>query len=222
MCSDTPRSGTTRVDASTKILDAADALFGELGFDATTTRQIAERAGVNKALIHYHFTSKDELLARLLDRYYERLSAVLRQSVEVDEEDLRRLFRDLIDAYLDFLVANPNFSRIVQREATGGRHIPIIEQHMTGVFALMLGAITNRFPEAVGSDLDPAEVLLSFHGMIIELVNYGLVLQQLLGQDPLAPDLVERRRRHLHVMVDLVVGAIEQLGPSGAAPREPG
>lgn len=210
------------VDAAARILDAADQLFGEQGFDATTTREIAERAGVNKALIHYHFRSKDELLARLLDRYYEGLSGVLHEALSRDTDDLRRQFCNLIDAYLDFLVANRNFSRIVQREATGGRHIPIIEQHMPTVFARMMVAIEERFPTSVGSDLDPANLLLSFHGMIIELVNYGTVLQQLLGQDPLAPELVERRRRHLHVMVDLTISAIEQLGSSGAAPREQG
>jgi AcrR family transcriptional regulator len=60
-----------------RILTAADALLGTLGFDATTTRDIAQRSGVNKALIHYHFGSKDELLTALLDDYYDRLSATL-------------------------------------------------------------------------------------------------------------------------------------------------
>jgi AcrR family transcriptional regulator len=206
------------VDAAARILAAADQLFGEQGFDATTTREIAEQAGVNKALIHYHFKSKDELLARLLDRYYERLSGVLHQALSRDEGDLRVQFCDLIDAYLDFLVANRNFSRIVQREATGGRHISIIEQYMPTVFARIMVAIEARFPASVGSDLDPANVLLSFHGMIIELVNYGTVLQQLLGEDPIAPSLVERRRRHLHVMVDLTISAIERLEPVSPGP----
>ena len=53
-----------------RILEAADGLFGELGFDVTTTRDIAERSGVNKALIHCHFGTKDDLLEALLDGYY--------------------------------------------------------------------------------------------------------------------------------------------------------
>lgn len=44
------------------LIDAATALVTERGWDAVTTRQIAERAGVNQGLIHYHFRSKDELL----------------------------------------------------------------------------------------------------------------------------------------------------------------
>lgn len=199
------------MDAPTRILDAADELFGEVGFDATTTRRIAESAGVNKALIHYHFKSKDELLERLLDRYYGRLSEVLLVSSGGDGSDLRQRFCDLIDTYVDFMVANTNFSRIVQREATGGRHIQVIERHMTEVFAVLLAEIVDRFPESVGTELDPADVLLSFHGMIIELVNYGTALQHVIGEDPLAPDRVEQRKRHLHLMVDLVIDGIDRI-----------
>jgi AcrR family transcriptional regulator len=50
-------------DTKEKILQAADELFGRLGYDAATTREIAERCQVNKALIHYHFKNKEGLLA---------------------------------------------------------------------------------------------------------------------------------------------------------------
>lgn len=45
-----------------QILEAAGALIGELGWGQVTTRKVAERAGVNNALIHYYFGSKDALL----------------------------------------------------------------------------------------------------------------------------------------------------------------
>ena len=84
-----------------KILDATDHLFGALGFDATTTRDIAERSGVNKALIHYHFGSKDELLSALLDGYYDRLSATLIEALQKSAEPELQA-GDVIDAYADF------------------------------------------------------------------------------------------------------------------------
>jgi AcrR family transcriptional regulator len=49
-------------------LDAAVQLVAEAGWDAVTTRQIAERAGVNQGLIHYHFRSKDHLLHAAFER----------------------------------------------------------------------------------------------------------------------------------------------------------
>jgi len=67
-----------------RILDATDQLFGELGFDTTTTRDIVERSGINKARIHYHFGTTDDRLAVLLDGYYERLTAALGKRAGMD------------------------------------------------------------------------------------------------------------------------------------------
>ncbi|MBP2371637.1 TetR/AcrR family transcriptional regulator [Pseudonocardia parietis] len=54
--------------ARARILDAAEALFAEHGFDATPTSRIAERAGVPKGLVHYYFRRKLDLLEALVER----------------------------------------------------------------------------------------------------------------------------------------------------------
>jgi AcrR family transcriptional regulator len=53
------------------ILDAAEALFAEQGFDSTTIKQIGARAGGNPALIYYYFGSKDTLYRAVLARLFE-------------------------------------------------------------------------------------------------------------------------------------------------------
>lgn len=60
--------------ASTRhaILEAAAALFAERGFDRTTVRDIAERAGANQALLFRYFGSKDKLFAAALARNRDR------------------------------------------------------------------------------------------------------------------------------------------------------
>jgi AcrR family transcriptional regulator len=199
------------MDAATLILESADELFAELGFDATTTREIAARAGVNKALIHYHYESKDQLLERLLERYYDELSAVLAGALGADG-DLRARFGALLDAYLDFLVEHRNFSRIVQREATGGRQMQLIQERMTPLYAMAIDAIDQHYPTAAAAGLAGADLLTTFYGMVVSSFTYRGVLLHLLGDDPLGPELVERRRRHLHAMLDLVFAALDD-GP---------
>ncbi|GAA4967594.1 helix-turn-helix domain-containing protein [Pseudonocardia tropica] len=54
--------------ARDRILDAAEGLFAEHGFDATPTSRIAERAGVPKGLVHYYFRRKPDLLEALVER----------------------------------------------------------------------------------------------------------------------------------------------------------
>ena len=51
-----------RPDTKTRILDAAEKLFGEKGFDATSLRDITTEADVNLAAVNYHFQSKESLI----------------------------------------------------------------------------------------------------------------------------------------------------------------
>lgn len=55
-------------DTKQKILDAAEELFGERGYSATSMRNIIATAGVNLAAIHYHFGSKEDLLDHVIRR----------------------------------------------------------------------------------------------------------------------------------------------------------
>jgi AcrR family transcriptional regulator len=55
-------------DTKQKILDAAEELFGEIGYSATSMRNIISTAGVNLAAIHYHFGSKEDLLDHVIRR----------------------------------------------------------------------------------------------------------------------------------------------------------
>ena len=58
--------GRPRGTARRRLLDAAEELFAAQGFAATTTREIAERAGTSRGMVFYHFPSKEALLETLL------------------------------------------------------------------------------------------------------------------------------------------------------------
>src|SRR2546429_8508046 len=60
-------------DTRAQVLDAARDELAERGYTGTTTRSIAERAGVQLSLVHYHFGGKRQLLVAVLDRENKRL-----------------------------------------------------------------------------------------------------------------------------------------------------
>jgi AcrR family transcriptional regulator len=62
-------------DTRTQILDAVRDVLVERGYTGTTTRAVAERAGLRVSLVHYHFGGKQQLLAAVLDRENDRLLA---------------------------------------------------------------------------------------------------------------------------------------------------
>ena len=199
------------MNAREEILRAAETLFGEIGFDATTTREITKRSGVNKALMYYYFENKDGLLDSVLERYFARLNEILIEVVE-GEGDLRSRLDRVIDAYVDFLRDNIHFSRIVQRESCGGRHMERIFEHLSPLYKASLAAIQEEFPAAREGEMAARHLLISFYGMIVIYFNMGPLLGRLMGADPLSKKNISMRKKHIHRMLDMVA---EELGGGG-------
>jgi TetR/AcrR family transcriptional regulator len=198
-----------------RILDTADDLFGEKGFDAATTREIAERSGVNKALIHYHFATKDDLFRAVLDRYYARLTEALVGALAQGGDLQERLGR-LLDTYVDFLAENRSFSRMVQREASGGRHVEPIVNRMVPLFETGL-ELVRQARRGAAPDAEAAHLLVSFYGMVVTYFTYAPVLERLLGRDPLSTEALIARKQHLRRMLELAIGE-----PGGSEVHPPG
>jgi AcrR family transcriptional regulator len=95
-------------DTKDTILDTAERLFAERGFDATSLRAITAAAGVNLAAVNYHFQSKDKLLQALFTRRLDRLNrrrmeCLDRYETEYGEKPipLEKLVRALIEPMFD-------------------------------------------------------------------------------------------------------------------------
>jgi AcrR family transcriptional regulator len=190
------------VETRAKILAATKALFGELGVDATTTRDIAERSGVNKGLIHYHFGNKDDLLEALLDDYYQRLTARLVVAL-AKRNGLQAQAEDMVDAYADFLAENLAFCSIVQREVVSGRHVARLVARTLPPFQLASTWLARGVPAAPAREL--THVLTTIYGMIVTYFTYGRVLEQLVGEDPFGPASLASRKAHVRRVIVLLL-----------------
>ncbi|MDH6669815.1 AcrR family transcriptional regulator [Paenibacillus sp. LBL] len=60
-------------DRKNEILDAVDELFGQKGFDGTSTNDILEKVGIARGTLYHHFKSKEDIMDALIDRYAVRL-----------------------------------------------------------------------------------------------------------------------------------------------------
>ena len=192
-----------------------------MGYDAATTREIAEQSGVNKALIHYHFGSKEALLEIILERYYLQLTSVLGDAIQGGGR-FRERTRKLIDAYTDFLDEHRNFTRTVLREASGGRHVERVRGFMVPIFKMGMDFMHDEFPHTRSGDFSAEQLLVSFYGMIISYFTYRDVLGFLTGKDPMSKKELERRKKHLYRMLDMVEEALiaDEQRASGAGSRK--
>ena len=103
-----------RRDSETRrsnILEAAESVFVERGFAATSMSEIASRAGVTKSLIHHHFGSKEELWQEVKRRRLDDYSQLQLRSM-ADRGPSIEAFGEAIREYFHFLRDNPGWVRL--------------------------------------------------------------------------------------------------------------
>jgi AcrR family transcriptional regulator len=148
----------TSADTKTRILDAAEELFMEHGFEATSLRSLTASAGVNLAAVNYHFGSKEELFQAVLTRRLdpmnkERIELIDRLEREAAGKPLaceRILFAMLIPALRlarDEERGGKNFLRLVGRAYADPA--PFIRHFLSEQYAEMIGRYKEAFHKAL-------------------------------------------------------------------------
>jgi AcrR family transcriptional regulator len=148
----------TSADTKTRILDAAEQLFMEHGFEATSLRSLTAAASVNLAAVNYHFGSKEELFQAVLTR---RLDPMNQERIELLERIEREaggkplscekiLFAMLIPALRlarDERRGGKNFLRLVGRAYADPA--PFIRNFLSAQYAEMIGRYKEAFLKAL-------------------------------------------------------------------------
>lgn len=149
-----------------KILEAAKEAFMKHGLYGARMQDIADNAGINKALLHYYFRSKEQLF----DRVFEgALSTYFQQTIVFGDTSLpvqERIFR-YIDNIIDFFSEYPLMSTFIVKEISVnqelfGHKVKLLKQH-TGprlIEVLQQGMADGDIPE-----LDPVIFLMNLHSM---------------------------------------------------------
>ncbi|MFZ7128034.1 MAG: CerR family C-terminal domain-containing protein [Desulfobacterales bacterium] len=157
-------SGEGRQDARERLIQAGIEIFAENGFNATTTRMLAEKAQVNLSAIPYYFQGKEGLYRATVEHIAEVLSAYLSPFLErirelpgddLTPEAARDLLRTLLSTLVDVICGNPEmvgFARIILREQMAPTPAfdliyPRVMQRVLGALAKLFGAITGEADE---------------------------------------------------------------------------
>jgi AcrR family transcriptional regulator len=178
------------------ILDAAEQLFAELGFEAVSMERIGRAAGLSRGAPGYFFGAKESLYRAVLERLFESTEQLVEltrlQLAAVPAGDLDRALEIVVGNLLEFLYERPTFLTLVEREAL--RRSGVMEgsrAHLSLLRAVV--AIADDFETA--SSVDPKQLLLSLLGLCwFPLANSPLV-RDLGGQ--LDRRFLDARKRHV-------------------------
>ena len=99
------------------IVNAAQDIFVEKGYDGATMREIAARAGINISMLHYYFRSKDNLFDIVFNRVFQRLYGRIFE-VMASSEDLFTKLQTIVDLYLQTVSENPRVPGFILNEVT--------------------------------------------------------------------------------------------------------
>ena len=95
-----------------EILEAAQRIFVEYGYEGATIRRIADEVGVSSTALYMHFRDKSEILVEICEGLFENLIAVNTEMLSRDLDPVQRV-RLMLDAYVDFALEHPNVYRLV-------------------------------------------------------------------------------------------------------------
>lgn len=192
-----------------RILDAAESVFAERGFDAATTREIAARSETNVATTYSYFASKEALYAAVLQRAIEPLIDLMdRFALEPDKPGAAA---GAIHDVLARLARHEGTTRLVYREIVANG--PLAEELTRALFAPLLDRVCQeiRAGGEVGPDLEPFVAALFVH-LAFSHVALAPLLSRLFERDMLSPESVARQVR--------VIGAAAELAMAGMGDEE--
>ena len=142
------------IDTKKKILDSAQRLIGSQGYAATSVRHIISEAGVNLAAIHYHFGSKEDLLAAVIARKAdlvneERMNLLDRLEAEAGTGPLS--VKKVLEAWFlpmaEAADGDPSFVLLMGRLMSEGMLQTIVEKHFREPAERITGALRRALPE---------------------------------------------------------------------------
>ena len=125
------------IDTRRKLLEAAIEAFSENGFKGTSTRDIAERAGVHHPLITYHFKNKDKLWRTAADKVFREFRGSLARSLDEQRDTCpKKRMAALIRAYVYHAKSQPALHKVMVQEASfpNPRLDWLIETHLKPFF----------------------------------------------------------------------------------------
>jgi TetR/AcrR family transcriptional regulator len=193
------------------ILQHAERLFAELGFDKARLEDIAEAVGIRRASIVYYYKDKaevyDAVLASVFGAFQRRLAAAFAQPGSVVDR-----IEAAVSAWVDYVGERPTFARILLREIADGPNqssspvrphiVPFAE--MTARFMAEHGTELKRFER-----IDPEHVAATIAGATIFFVAGLPVLVDGGGFDPLSAEHLAAHRSAVLRIVRKLMGYAE-------------
>jgi len=175
------------------ILQTAESLFAERGYENVSTEEIARTAGVSKGLIGYHFKNKEELFIKVIESCSALISSQL-TSIRDSGDSARSKMHAAVKAYLDISCARPALSKMAtiaffetpNTEKLRSLWLAYLDENQNFFSSLVEEGIANEEVEPIDSHLVTRFVV----GMALEMLRLTAFQQRPLDTNKTADEII--------------------------------
>lgn len=186
------------LDTRERILEAAFEEFADRGFEGTSTRSIAAKAGVQHPLVTYHFKNKEGLWRSVVSTASFNFGRYIRDQLagQQDADDVGQL-RRLQEEFVRFAAANPNFHWLMSNEAKreSERLTWLVEDSVRSYFDAVAKLIRAAQKQGRYIDGDPYHLQYLFIGAVTRIFMLSAEVHQVMGRSPFSKKFVEEHVR---------------------------
>ncbi|SFF03588.1 TetR/AcrR family transcriptional regulator [Thermoflexibacter ruber] len=191
-----------------KILAAARSVFTKKGMSGARMQDIADEAGINKALLHYYFRSKEKLFDRIFEEASNKMFSILNSIIADEKLSVREKIKDLIENYINMAIANPYIPAFVMGEAN--QNPDFIKEYLIKKISVHKQLIAH-FQEAISlGEIKPTNPVQLFMN-VMSLAVFPFIVRPIFQAgfgvtDEQFNALMEQRKKHL---VEFIMAAIK-------------
>ncbi len=196
-----------RGDTDERILEAALSEFAHKGKDGARTQRIADAAGINKAMLHYYYRTKERLYEAAFDFVFQRLLASFGRSVE-EADSFAAMLERFIDGYISFVRSSPVIARFLVAENLGGGDVMgknlkrLLESEEPTLPRILIKGFEDAIDRGEIRPVDPWQTVIS----VLSICIFPMILQPTLAvaieaRGETIEDFWNERRRHAFDLV---------------------
>jgi AcrR family transcriptional regulator len=176
-----------KIDKKDHILDVAERVFSDYGFDGASTRMISGEAGVNMAMLNYYFGSKEGLFLAIFQRKISSFHTLL-QNIGSDESigSWEKLAK-CIDNYIERIIVNNCFQKLINREMSMSKRGELSDK-ITEILMLNVMEVKKILDDGIKNgtfhkDTDTQLLTATIFGTKTYIINTPNISSQMLGHD---------------------------------------
>ncbi len=190
------------------ILERAERLFLEKGFEATSTTQIAKAVGCNQALVHYYFRTKDNLFNTIFETRFRRFFQQIFDTTYLSPLSFTDKIKHIIESHLDMLMAEPLMLRLIMNEfSRRPERIEMLKEKLHAVpeqlYTLMDAEIKAEIQAGRIRNVSFIELIIAIVSLNVGLVVIFPIAADVLGMSPQQRNFMITQRKEENVKIIL-------------------